>query len=144
LGDDLFHLDLLRGESTFSFGLVILVFSVTPIRVVKSKFGFLVVGGLRFDLNLEELNQKNSIRVIVHMVHQEVEHTTLTLDQEVLEGHLFVFVEETLKNFVEVTAQDRQKLLATAQKVVNKLVKERVVYLFLGLLFSDNGVSLDL
>ena len=58
-----------------------------------------------------------------------------------------MLVKEALDDFVEVTTENWEERFRGTQELINKLVQETVVYLFLGLFlgfFNDDGARLSL
>jgi len=74
--------------------------------------------------------------MVIHMVHQQVEDAAFTLEQKILKSHLLVLVKEALDDFVEVSTENGEERFGGTQELINKLVKQTVVYLFLRLFLS--------
>ena len=102
--EDFLHLLLSGGE----LGLVGLLLNDVEIAVVR---GVPLIFLLGLDLLLDKLDKEGSEGVLVQVTEKTSEDLALLMEQEILECHLLLFLEELLHDLKEVTAKDGLRII---------------------------------
>ena len=72
---------------------------------------------LGLDLLLDQFDEERGQRVVVEMAQQPRENFALLVQEQILQRHLFLLVEQLLHHFEEAAAKDRQRVLIFVQEL---------------------------